>query len=1035
MKALALPLILVLASAGPARAQQAEKPAPSVDQLEAAVKRSPSDPKLLVALGLAYWERNDYPRALTAFQRAVKVAPRSAEAHNWLGVALSEKSDFPGAIAELRKAVELDPKYGRAYTNLGSVLARSGDFTEAVAVFQKALTLEPNSVAAHLNLGMALREKGDVEAALGHLKKVAAEDRDNASIQYELGQTLRQAGDLPAAIAAFEKAIEIDPELREGYYALGMALKQRSATTRKPRVAGSSPADEGFERAQTAVSQGDFKAAREHLTTALQRDDKHAGAHTLLGFTLGQQGDLPAAVAHLERAIALAPESADAHYHLGVALWYRGSKDEALKELRQSTDRDPAMGAAHAFLGTALRDRGDFAGAQVSLQRAIALLPTSAAVFVDLGITYLRTGRLDQGIGQLEAGLNLQLPSPPEPDWAGAISTLREALVKVPDRPEAHNVLGLMLGRTGAASTIVAAQFRDAIRLRPDFAEAYNHLGLVLIQAGEDDAGIAALREAIRIRPDYADAHANLGAALTTTDAAEAVRELEKAVSLAPASVKAQFNLALAYGAVTGGIAKEIEQLRKVVALAPTFARAHLALGKALLQEGKVPDAIDELNEAVKLEPGRGESHYQLGLALARAGRKDDAAAALRKGRELVAADDRTQNANLDVAEGRAALEGGDLDQAAAKFRHAIQLVPELSEPQRYLGLVLEKKGDTPGAVAAYRKALELNPADLTAKAGLERLDRTAAEPARVEERTANPRPPVDEPARVAELEGYIRDGRYAAAEPLLAEYVKAHPRSSWGWYALGYSQFAQQKIGDSIKSLAKSLELDITNAEAHKILGRNLMIIGRFDVAQAEFEQALRYKPDSAEACYNLGKLFSIQDNWEPAKKQFEAALRIDPTYLEAVDALGFALEALGDDSGALAAYRKAIALNEERKGTFASPLVNMSAYYNRTDDPAKALEYADKALALDPRDDRAWFQKGRASERQGKLDEAVTALTRAISTNPRASSYYYVLAGVYRRMGRTDDSQKALDTFKRLEREASELEAQRRSGKDKGE
>jgi tetratricopeptide (TPR) repeat protein len=293
----------------------------------------------------------------------------------------------------------------------------------------------------------------------------------------------------------------------------------------------------------------------------------------------------------------------------------------------------------------------------------------------------------------------------------------------------------------------------------------------------------------------------------------------------------------------------------------------------------------------------------------------------------------------------------------------------------------------------------------------------------------------VDEPARITELEGYIRDGRYASVEPLLTQYITDHPRSSWGWYALGYSQFAQQKIGESIKSLAKSLELDITNAEAHKILGRSLMIIGRFDAAQTEFEQALRYNPDSAESCYNLGKLFSIQDNWQPAKKQFEAALRIDPSYLEAIDGLGFALEALGDDPGALAAYRKAAALNEARKGTFASPLVNISAYYNRTDDPAKALEYADQALALDARSDRAWFQKGRASERLGKLDDAVAALERAISANPRASSYYYVLAGVYRRMGRTEDSQKALETFKRLERESSELEAKRRSGKDKGE
>ena len=131
----------------------------------------------------------------------------------------------------------------------------------------------------------------------------------------------------------------------------------------------------------------------------------------------------------------------------------------------------------------------------------------------------------------------------------------------------------------------------------------------------------------------------------------------------------------------------------------------------------------------------------------------------------------------------------------------------------------------------------------------------------------------------------------------MLAAYVKERPASTWGWYALGYSLFGQQKIGESIRALAKSLELDVTNAEAHKILGRDLMIIGRFDAAQIEFEQAIRYKPDSSESYYNLGKLLSVQDNWEPARKAFESALRIDPQYVEAMDALGFALEALGED------------------------------------------------------------------------------------------------------------------------------------------
>ena len=752
--------------------------------------------------------------------------------------------------------------------------------------------------------------------------------------------------------------------------------------SRKPPAAAASAADDLYRRGQAAAAQGDLDAARELLGSALKRDEKHAGAHTLLGFTLGQQGDLPSGIAHLERAIALDPGSAEAHYNLGVALWYSGDRKRALSELGLSLERDPAAGAAHAFLGNALRDTGDLPGSRASLQRAIALTPTSAAALIDLGITYLRTAKLDQALGQFEAGLNVALPSPPTPDWRGATAGLNQALVTAPDRADAHNVLGLLLGRDGAASAEVAAQFREAIRLRPDYAEAHNNLGLVLIQSGQDEAGIASLREAVRLAPNYAEARANLGAALTPIDADAAIRELEQAVALAPGSVKAQFNLAVAYGASpSGGAAKEIEHLRKVIALAPTFGRGHFALGKALLQAGQVPEAIDELTEAARLEPKRGDAHYQLGLALARAGRKEEAAAALRTGRALVAADDRTQNANLDVAEGRAAFENGDLPLAASKLRHAIQLVPESGEPQRYLAMILEKQGDAQAALAAYRKAVELNPADLSAKAGVERLaagGRSAPSPSTAKT-TA-----VDEPSLMASLEGDIRQAKYKEVEPRLAEYVKDHPRSSWGWYALGYSQFAQQKIGDSIASLAKSLQLDITNAEAHKILGRDLMIIGRFDAAQVEFEQALRYKPDSAESAYNLGKLFSIQDNWEPARKQFETALRIEPAYLEAIDALGFALEALGDDAGAVEAYQKAIALNNEKKGMFVSPLVNMSAYYNRTGDAVNALEYANRAIELDSQANRAWFQKGRAYERQGKLQEAVEALNRAISSTP---------------------------------------------------
>jgi hypothetical protein len=40
----------------------------SVEDLQSSIKRDPRNPKLYVALGLAYWDRNDYPHAFAAFR-------------------------------------------------------------------------------------------------------------------------------------------------------------------------------------------------------------------------------------------------------------------------------------------------------------------------------------------------------------------------------------------------------------------------------------------------------------------------------------------------------------------------------------------------------------------------------------------------------------------------------------------------------------------------------------------------------------------------------------------------------------------------------------------------------------------------------------------------------------------------------------------------------------------------------------------------------------------------------------------------------
>ena len=139
--------------------------------------------------------------------------------------------------------------------------------------------------------------------------------------------------------------------------------------------------------------------------------------------------------------------------------------------------------------------------------------------------------------------------------------------------------------------------------------------------------------------------------------------------------------------------------------------------------------------------------------------------------------------------------------------------------------------------------------------------------------------------------------------------------------------------------------------------------------------------------------------------------------------------MEALGDDTDAVATYEKAIALNEARKGTFASAHVNLSAYYNRTGDSAQGARVRAQGTGARPQvRPRLVSERRGPTSVQGDWTMPSIRVNRAIALNPRASSYYYVLAGLYRRLGKMEESRKALESFTRLERETNELEKMRR-------
>jgi tetratricopeptide (TPR) repeat protein len=451
-----------------------------------------------------------------------------------------------------------------------------------------------------------------------------------------------------------------------------------------------------------------------------------------------------------------------------------------------------------------------------------------------------------------------------------------------------------------------------------------------------------------------------------------------------------------------------------------------------------LPEAILRFQEALKLDPKFGAARYQLGLALTRAGKPSEGTAELEKARADIEEESKQGTASQLLGEARAAMDAGQHDAAIEALQKVARLLPSWPGAHYQLGVAFLAKGDRPAAKAAFEKALEVDPQYSPAK---ESLHGVVAQNAGIP-RPKTQRPDLsaspglgatqaDDPITVKRFEDYIRNQQFQELEPLIRDYLQTNPSSAWGHYVLGYTLFGLHRIGDSITALAKSLQLNVKNADAHRLLGRNLMLIGRFDVAQMELEQAKMLSPQRAEIRYDLGKIHSAQDNYPPAKRELEEAIRLDPSYMEAYDALGFVMESMGDESAALAHYRKSAELSETRNAGFVSPYVNLAAHYNRLGDSKLAAEHARKALRVNPKSDAAHFQLAKALDRSQEWPKAAEALESAIAVNPRASSYHYLLSGIYRRLGKAKESEEQMELFRQLEKAAAEFEQQRRDAR----
>jgi len=305
----------------------------------------------------------------------------------------------------------------------------------------------------------------------------------------------------------------------------------------------------------------------------------------------------------------------------------------------------------------------------------------------------------------------------------GALLTILLALQASVSPAVQHLHAGMEADKSGQLDTAVA-EFQKATELDPKLAAAFVDLGGVLIEKRDYAAAIPPLKRAVELAPNLEGAHQLLGYALLAQGfAAEAIPHLEKAhaedalgialleVDRLPEAV-AVLQKALAkspddpdllyYYGRAAGLLSK-QVFDELEARFPDSARAHQMMAQDYAALRDVPAAEREFREALRLRPQTAELHLQLGELYARAQQWDKAEEEFRLETET-----QPGSAVAFYRLGEVLLQLGKFHQAREALVHSDQLKLDMPETLYLLGKAAGLDGDDALAQKSWVHLLSL---------------------------------------------------------------------------------------------------------------------------------------------------------------------------------------------------------------------------------------------------------------------------------------------------------------------------------------
>eukprot|EP00894_Picocystis_sp_ML_P004591 jgi/Pico_ML_1/55108/g856.t1 len=203
---------------------------------------------------------------------------------------------------------------------------------------------------------------------------------------------------------------------------------------------------------------------------------------------------------------------------------------------------------------------------------------------------------------------------------------------------------------------------------------------------------------------------------------------------------------------------------------------------------------------------------------------------------------------------------------------------------------------------------------------------------------------------------------------------------SPMAWCAMGNHFSLQKDHGAAIRFFQRALQLDENFSYAHALCGHEYFANEDFDKAMVCYRTAVRIDARQYNAWFGLGQIYFRQEKYDMAEYHFRRALTVNGRSSVLYSYLGMCLHRLHRLQEALALLQAAIAADPQ------NPLAkfekaNVLVSEGREEEALVELEMLQESI---PKEASIFFQMGKICKRLGRLDKAVVHFNTALDLKP---------------------------------------------------